>query len=191
MCSVPSTSRAQQQTECPWVTSPCTLLRPALPPSLLPWWTPVSALAYHSERFHRKPLTCYSISSSAVSRRSFRALSRRHDVFIGLAHSCSRLPAVLVTCDAKWGWPRLESNNYLGHEYVCDMRWLLVLLHEIICALFVNETQDTTNSGVLLAIEKPILNLLVSPAQKLMQYVSRTITTKVRLTVPTHLPIKT
>lgn len=71
------------------------------------------------------------------------------------------------------------------------MRWLLVLLHEIICALFVNETQDTTNSGVLLAIAKPILNLLVSPAQKLMQYVSRTITTKVRLTVPTHLPIKT
>lgn len=58
-------------------------------------------LAHHSERFHMKHSMCYRMCSSAVSSRSLRGLPRRHGAFMWLARSCSRLPAVLLMCDAK------------------------------------------------------------------------------------------
>lgn len=111
-------NKPQQQAKCPWITSPCTLWSPPISISALLFsWMSVSPLSHSSKSFHRKHYACIGFCSSAVSSRFLHFSLQCFGVFVCIAY----LPAVLVTCKGKWGWPRLDSNNYLGHVcvFVC------------------------------------------------------------------------
>lgn len=113
-------STAQQQAECPWVTSPCTLLflLLPLPPSFfflsshgcqyLPWPTK----SFMKNIIHASDFTALQVSLL------FSAMFWCLQVHSLRAHAA----ASYLRCSSrvKWkrGWPRLDPNNYLGHVCV-------------------------------------------------------------------------
>ncbi len=131
-------SKAQQQAECPWVTSPHTLssslsslslyLSLALSLSLSHSfsWMSVSPLAHYLKSFHRNILHAPDFAAlqspagfSTLPAMFWCLFVRTVSVFICV---CVCTTASYLRClsrvEGKWGWPRLDSNNYLGHVCV-------------------------------------------------------------------------
>lgn len=118
-------SKAQQQAECPWITSPYTLSSSSFFSFLTLSFS--LHLCLMDVSVSPGPLLKEPFQNHYTDTRFLQLCSLQQVVllFLWCFGACLRkcvCEPQLATCGAmvtcwggKWGWPRLDSNNYLGH----------------------------------------------------------------------------